>query len=460
MSGDVTRTAGAPALADLIRKYDVPAPRYTSYPTVPYWSETPTEEQWVKSLKDALTPMDSAWSLYLHIPYCETLCTFCGCNTTITKNHKTEIPYVERLLKERAAYLERVPEFRERPLKHIHLGGGSPTFLSEENMESLLTRMLEGLTRTSNFEGSIEVDPRRTRPTQLQVLRRLGFDRLSLGVQDFDAEVQRIIHRYQTYEQAEAVVNEGRKLGFRSLNFDLVYGLPKQTEQTIGVMVEKTLQLRPDRIALYSFALVPWIKPGQKLFRDEDLPKGEAKRKLYEIARTELKNAGYVEIGMDHFALPTDSLAQSLTNGTLHRNFMGYGDQPSDVLLGLGVSSISETPTAFAQNEKVLPKYEQLVDKGGLPIFRGHRLSEEDRTARAQILQLMTQGHVRLTGPEQEKDLREFLAPMLTDHLVELDAHELKITDAGRPFLRNACLGFDLRFRRAQPQTRIFSSSI
>lgn len=450
----------SPALPDLIRKYDVPAPRYTSYPTVPYWSETPTEEQWIQSLKAALAPAGSAWALYLHVPFCETLCTFCGCNTSITKNHKIEVPYVERLLKERALYLERVPEFRDRPLKHLHLGGGSPTFLAEENLESLLVRMLDGLTRTPDFEGSIEVDPRRTRPTQLQVLRRLGFDRLSLGVQDFDPEVQRLIHRYQTYEQAEAVVNEGRRLGFRSLNFDLVYGLPKQNEQTIGVMVEKTLQLRPDRIALYSFALVPWIKPGQKLFRDEDLPKGEAKRRLYEIARRELTNAGYVEIGMDHFALPTDSLAKSLTAGSLHRNFMGYGDQATDVLLGLGVSSISESPTAFAQNEKVLPKYEQLVDKGQLPIFRGHRLTDEDRAARAQILQLMTQGHVKLSGPEQAADLRQFLSAMLEDGLIELDEFELRMTEAGKPFLRNACLGFDLRFRRAQPQTRIFSSSI
>lgn len=445
---------------DLIRKYDVPAPRYTSYPTVPYWNETPTEAQWIESLKSALQPASSAWSLYLHIPFCETLCTFCGCNTTITKNHKTEIPYVTRLLKERDAYLKRVPDLRSRPLKHLHLGGGTPTFLSEENLENLLTKLLDGLTRTKDFEGSIEVDPRRTRPEQLQLLRKLGFDRLSLGIQDFDPEVQRLIHRYQTYEQAEAVVNEARKLGFRSLNFDLVYGLPKQSEATISTMVEKTLQLRPDRIALYSFALVPWIKPGQKLFRDEDLPKGEAKRRLYEIARTDLLKEGYVEIGMDHFALPTDSLAKSLTNGNLHRNFMGYGDQPSDVLLGLGVSAISETPTAFAQNEKVLPKYEQLVDKDGLATFRGHRLSTEDIVVRAQILKLMTLGATPLTGAEQEKDLRVFLASMIDDKLVELNSHELKITDAGRPFLRNACLGFDLRFRRAQPQTRIFSSSI
>lgn len=444
----------------LIRKYDVPAPRYTSYPTVPYWSDNPTLDQWVESLRQGLANADSAWSLYLHIPFCETLCTFCGCNTTITKNHKTEDPYVQRLLKERDWYLEHVPEFKKRPLKHLHLGGGTPTFLSEENLQILITGMLEDLTRTADFEGSIEVDPRRTRPTQIHLLRQLGFDRLSLGIQDFDAEVQRLIHRYQTYEQAEAVVNEARKVGFRSLNFDLIYGLPKQTEKTIATMVQKTLQLRPDRIALYSFALVPWIKPGQKLFKDEDLPKGEEKRRLYELARSELMTHGYVEIGMDHFALPTDSLAQSLKSGTLHRNFMGYGDQQSDVLLGLGVSAISESPTAFAQNEKLLPKYEAALAKDIAPIFRGHRLTEEDRRARAQILQLMTQGSTPLQSPEQYQDLQEFLAPMIKDKLIELTPQLLRVTAEGRPFLRNACLGFDLRFRRAQPQTRIFSSSI
>lgn len=446
--------------AELIRKYDVPAPRYTSYPTVPYWSETPSQQQWLDSLHQALKSETSAWSMYLHIPFCETLCTFCGCNTTITKNHKIEVPYVQKLLKERNWYIKHVPEFRKRPLKHLHLGGGTPTFLSDENLEVLLTGILEGLTRTDDFEGSIEVDPRRTRPSQIRLLRKMGFDRLSLGIQDFDSEVQRIIHRYQTYEQAEAVVNEARALGFRSLNFDLVYGLPKQTEASISVMIEKTLILRPDRIALYSFALVPWIKPGQKLFRDEDLPKGEAKRRLYEIARRELLANGYIEIGMDHFALPTDSLAQSLAKGSLHRNFMGYGDQISDVLLGLGVSAISESPTAFAQNEKVLPKYEQLVERDEISIFRGHRLTTEDIAARAQILSLMTTGQVKLRDEAQYQDLKEFLSSMLQDGLIELSNQELKITDAGRPFLRNACLGFDLRFRKAQPQTRIFSSSI
>lgn len=455
--------------AELIRKYDIPAPRYTSYPTVPYWTDNPTEQQWLAALREGLTPIrpddlrkpaDITWAMYLHVPFCESLCTFCGCNTSITKSHKIEEPYAQKLIQERNWYLEQVPALKERRLRHLHLGGGSPTFLSEETLEVLISSLLKDLTLDPNFEGSIEVDPRRTRPTQIQVLRRLGFDRLSLGIQDFDPEVQKIIHRYQTFEQAEAVVNEARRLGYRSLNFDLVYGLPKQSEKSITHMMKKTLELRPDRIALYSFALVPWIKPGQKLFKDEDLPKGEAKRRLYEMAREELLGHGYIEIGMDHFALATDSLAESLKTHRLHRNFMGYSDQPTDVLLGLGVSSISETPTAFAQNEKVLPKYEAALAKGGSAIFRGHLLNEEDRRHRAQILKLMTLGETSLEDSAQAKDLQTFLAAMIEDHLVEVTETKLRILEAGRPFLRNACLGLDLRYRRAQPQTRTFSSSI
>lgn len=446
--------------ADLIRKYDVPAPRYTSYPTVPYWSDIPTPQDWIASIHDSLVKEDSSWSLYIHIPFCETLCTFCGCNTTITKNHKNEMPYVDRLLAEFNRYLEQVPELRTRALKHLHLGGGTPTFLSEEQLEKLLTGILGQVQKNKDFEGSIEVDPRRTRPTQIELLQKMGFDRLSLGIQDFDPEVQKIIHRYQTFEQAEAVVKTARALGYRSLNFDLVYGLPKQTEATTHRMIERTLELRPDRIALYSFALVPWLKPGQKLFKDEDLPKGEDKRRLYEIARRELMQAGYVEIGMDHFALPTDSLAKSLSDGTLHRNFMGYGDQRTDVLLGLGVSAISESHSVFVQNEKVLPKYEGLIDKGSSPIFRGHRLTDEDQRVRQQIMTLMTLDEVELESIEQFQDLQVFLEPMVSDGLIELTEKKLKMKPEGRPFLRNACLGFDLRFRRAQPQTKTFSSSI
>jgi oxygen-independent coproporphyrinogen-3 oxidase len=444
----------------LFKKYDIPAPRYTSYPTVPYWSEIPTLEAWLGSLRQTLKSPTSKWSMYLHIPFCETLCTFCGCNTTITKNHKLENPYVARLLKEKDAYLAAVPDFRARALSQLHLGGGTPTFLSEEHLRNLLQNLLIDLKKDSHFEASIEVDPRRTRATQLEVLREFGFNRVSLGVQDFDPEVQRLIHREQSYEQTKLITDESRRLGFTSVNFDLIYGLPKQTIATITTMIEKTAQLRPDRIALYSFALVPWIKPGQRLFKDEDLPKGEEKRDLYEMAREMLLAEGYLDIGMDHFALPEDELAKSANNKTLHRNFMGYTDQRTDVLLGLGVSAISESPSMFFQNEKILPKFEAMIDQGGFAPFRGHVLTDEDRHARQQILELMTRGETSLKGDKDQAVILERMQELLKDGLARVDGDKVEILPDGRPFLRNLCLAFDRRFFSSQPETRIFSQSI
>ena len=447
-------------ISELIRKYDIPAPRYTSYPTVPYWSEAPTLESWHKSLKQTLALRQTRWSMYVHIPFCETLCTFCGCNTAITKNHQLENPYVQRLLKEKDTYLQALPQLAERELSQIHLGGGTPTFLSEEHLQKLVSSLQEGFTKSKDFEGSVEVDPRRTRISQLKVLKDLGFDRISLGIQDFDPEVQRLIHRVQSFEQSQLITEGARSLGYQSVNFDLIYGLPKQTLQTTTVMIEKTLQLRPDRIALYSFALVPWIKPSQRLFKDEDLPKGEEKRELYERARSLLLKGGYEEIGMDHFSLPHDALARALKNKTLHRNFMGYTDQRTDILLGLGVSAISETPEMFFQNEKVLPKFESLIDETGAAPFRGHHLTEQDRHVRRQILELMTQGQTSIKDDPAKELITERLQEMIKDGLVEIDNDVVQICPLGRPFLRNVCLAFDQRFFAAQPQTRIFSQSI
>ena len=447
-------------MKELLKKYDVPVPRYTSYPTVPYWAEAPTESQWLTALEESLSPEQAAWSLYLHIPFCETLCTFCGCNTSITKDHAKGLPYVDSLLKEWAYYRERQPLLAERPLRNVHLGGGTPTFLSAEELTRLLEPMLESAGwNIETGEGSIEVDPRRTNREQLAALRKLGFKRVSLGVQDFHPEVQRLVNRIQPEDQTRAITDMSRELGYSSVNYDLIYGLPKQSESTFMHTVETTLRLRPDRIALYSFALVPWIKPAQRLFKDEDLPQGEAKRQLYEQARAALLSGGYVEIGMDHFALKDEALSLAMQKGKLHRNFMGYTEIRTDVLLGLGVSSISETRSAFHQNEKVLPLWDQKVQSGKLATHRGHMLTEEDKRQREQILRFMTRGHTALSQTEAD-EAKLFLAPMLADGLVTLAENELRVTEAGKPFLRNACAFFDLRLRRAQPSARIFSSSI
>ncbi len=448
-------------MKDLLAKYDVPVPRYTSYPTVPYWETNPTTDQWVQHLRATLQEGTGGWSLYLHIPFCESLCTFCGCNNIITKDHKRETPYVDMVLKEWQLYLDQVPELLEKPLKHIHLGGGTPTFLSADALTQLLKPILSRVKiDTNDFEGSIEVDPRRTNAAQLKALRELGFNRVSMGVQDFHPEVQRLVNRIQPLEITQKLTQDARDMGYTSVNFDLIYGLARQTPESITETAKATVALRPDRIALYSFALVPWIKPAQRLFKDEDLPKASEKRRLYEIARGILIEGGYVEVGMDHFALPTDNLCIAMKEKRLHRNFMGYTDQRTDVLLGMGVSSISETPFSFHQNEKVLPLYEAALNEGRLPTLRGHILTEEDKVRREQILNLMTNFEVSFVNEAQENQSKEFLAEMIKDELVEIKDHKLMVNEAGRPFLRNACAFFDERLKTKQPQTKIFSQSI
>lgn len=451
----------SPTPSELFRKYDVPAPRYTSYPTVPYWSENPTTTQWIDELKKTFAVDQTTWSMYIHIPFCETLCTFCGCNTSITKDHGREEPYMKLLLKEWDLYLKSVPDIAKRQLRQIHLGGGTPTFFSPANLKRLLEPIMNSVTiDRSQFEGSVEVDPRRTTKEHLRALKDLGFTRVSMGVQDFNPEVQRLVHRIQPRDITEQLTKEARAMGYSSVNFDLIYGLPKQTETSIREMARITCELKPDRIALYSFALVPWIKPAQRLFKDEDLPAGEDKRRLYEIAREILMNAGYREIGMDHFALPTDTLSKSEDRGTLHRNFMGYAETRTDVLLGLGVSSISETPGCFHQNEKVLPVYERDLSQDQIPTLRGHLLSDEDRRRREQILRFMTQWEVELESDEQAHDIRQFLASLIDDGLVKVEGRKMTLTDAGRPFLRNACMALDARLRSKAPQTKVFSSAL
>ncbi len=447
-------------MSDLFAKYDVPAPRYTSYPTVPFWTDSPTTGQWIADLNRAFADETASWSLYLHLPYCETLCTFCACNTVITRDHGREEAYIDLLSKEWGLYLDRVPALRERSLLGVHLGGGTPTFFSAENLERILKPILaDARIASDQFEASVEVHPGHTTREQLVTLRQLGFTRISIGVQDFDPEVQRLVNRHQPYEVTKSVTDAARELGYTSVNYDLIYGLPRQNPESFAATVEKTIELRPDRIALYSFARVPWIKAAQRSYKDEDLPKAGEKRALYEMAREELAAAGYVEIGMDHFALPHDGMAAAQRKGTLHRNFQGYTERRTQVLLGLGVSAISETPTCFHQNEKAFPVYERRVQQGEIPTLRGHLLSEEDRRLREQILTFMTRFEVGLR-PEQRDDARNYLEPLISDGLVEVDGQRLILTERGRPFLRNACMFFDQRLRQQEQRPQVFSQAL
>ncbi|MCA9935034.1 MAG: coproporphyrinogen dehydrogenase, partial [Anaerolineales bacterium] len=294
----------------------------------------------------------------------------------------------------------------------------------------------------------------------LEVLRELGFQRISMGVQDYDPEVQRLINRIQPVEMTRKLTETARELGFESVNYDLIYGLPGQNLEKMRRAAEITVDLRPDRIALYSFAFVPWVKKAHRLFTEDDLPKGGDKRALYEVARDIFLEAGYVEMGLDHFALPEDSLTQAFAEDRLHRNFMGYTDQRTDVLLGLGVSSISEAPTCFHQNAKSLNEYKDAVLADQLPTHRGHLLTNDDQLYREQILQFMTQLRVQLRDEEQVADVRQFLTPLLEDGLVTFAGQEMKLTEAGRPFLRNAAMALDMRLRQNKPETRIFSQSV
>jgi oxygen-independent coproporphyrinogen-3 oxidase len=447
-------------VTDLFAKYDVPAPRYTSYPTVPFWTDSPTTDQWIDHLQNAFTSEAATWSLYFHLPFCESLCTFCACNTVITRDHGREEGYVDLLSAEWNLYLGRVPALTERPLLGVHLGGGTPTFFAKENLERILKPILSKTKiDRGRFEASVEVHPGHTTREQLEMLYGLGFTRISIGVQDFDPEVQRLVNRHQPYEVTKSVTDTARELGYTSVNYDLIYGLPRQNPDRFSATVQKTVELRPDRIALYSFARVPWIKPAQRSYKDEDLPVAGEKRALYELARELLETAGYVEIGMDHFALPHDGMAQAQRQGTLHRNFQGYTETRTTVLLGLGVSAISETPTCFHQNEKAFPIYERRVHGGEIPTLRGHLLTEEDQQLREQILQFMTKFRVRLTGNEAE-DARGFLRPMIDDGLVAIVNDALELTEKGTPFLRNACMFFDRRLRSQDQRPQVFSQAL
>ena len=446
----------------LLAKYDIPAPRYTSYPTVPYWTDNPTSEEWLAELNGVFSKKaQTGWSLYLHIPFCESLCTFCGCNTFITRNHKNEATYTEAIHREWQTYLSKVPGLKDAPLRQIHLGGGTPTFFAPENLRRLIRPLMDEATIEPDiFEGSIEVGPRSTTREQLRVLRELGFQRISMGVQDYDPQVQLLINRIQPYEMTRDLTLLARELGFESVNYDLIYGLPAQTAESFQRTAETTIRLRPDRIALYSFAFVPWIKKAHRLFTEDDLPKGADKRKLYELAREAFLQEGYVELGLDHFSLPEDSLYKAYEAGELHRNFMGYTDQRTEVMIGLGVSSISEAPTCFHQNEKGLNDYKRRALAGEIPTMRGHLLNEEDRRQREQILQFMTRQEVLLRDEAQVDDVRTYLDELLHDGLVAIEGRQLQLTEQGRPFLRNAAMALDLRLRQHKPETRIFSQAV
>ncbi|MFN8436635.1 MAG: oxygen-independent coproporphyrinogen III oxidase [Cytophagales bacterium] len=450
---------------NLIQKYNIPTPRYTSYPTVPFWDkESFTPQKYIDLLayKFENESDKNELSLYIHLPYCESLCTYCGCNTRITVNHSVEIPYINAILKEWDLYLQ---IFKTKPLiKDIHLGGGTPTFFSAHNLEKLINGILSKSIITENPQFSFEGHPANTTKEHLSTLYNLGFRRVSFGIQDFDEKIQEVINRKQSVEQVEYVTQIAREIGYTSINYDLVYGLPLQNIKTVNETIQTIIKLKPDRIAYYSYAHIPWLKPGQRKFTELDLPDNETKRNLYDLGRKIFEQNGYVEIGMDHFALKTDSLYKSMINNSLHRNFMGYTDCNTNTLIGLGCSSISDIGSAYAQNLKTVEAYLDSVNSGKLPVFTGHIQSEEDIYIKNHITELICKLKTELSYEAKYKEISEVilydLKEMLDEKLVEIDKNIIYVTSKGKTFIRNICSKLDLKLKTKELKENTFSKSI
>jgi oxygen-independent coproporphyrinogen III oxidase len=450
------------AYNELIKKYNVAGPRYTSYPTVPLWeTEHFTISAWEASIQKQFS-LSQEISIYIHLPYCESLCTYCGCNTRITVNHAVERPYIEAVLKEWKMYLAL---FDTKPiLKELHLGGGTPTFFSAENLSYLLTGIYEHCIIPEDHSFGFEGHPANTTKEHLDILASLGFDRVSFGIQDFDPYIQDVINRKQTVEQVAAVTEWARAAGYTSINYDLIYGLPFQTVESIKKTISTVCELKPDRIAFYSYAHVPWLKPSQRKYSDKDLPNNDVKRSLYETGKQLFLAAGFQEIGMDHFALAGDELFEAFENKSLHRNFMGYTVSETNLLIGLGVSSISDSSFAFAQNHKTVEAYQLAIAENMLPSFRGHMTSDEDFIFRKHILALMC--NLESTYTAEEAANVEFqtalnrLKDLIADKLVTVESNKITVTELGKAFVRNICMAFDVRLHSVESKSNRFSSVI
>lgn len=448
----------------LVRKYNLPLPRYTSYPTVPFWNEKLETETWRHLFVKKFAEQNhvNGISLYIHLPFCESLCTYCGCNKKITTNHSVEEEYLLAIEKEWKLYrrlMKQTPVIRE-----LHLGGGTPTFFSPANLKRLIECIIKDSIVHPHHEFSIEGHPNNTTAEHLKVLHRLGFRRISYGVQDNDPKVQRAINRIQPIENVKRATEEARELGFTSVNYDLIYGLPFQTLESIERTIRQTIDLKPDRIAFYSYAHVPWTSKAQRLFDEADLPDAETKIQLYLKGKQLLTEAGYADIGMDHFALPHDALFKAREEGRLHRNFMGYTTQNTGMLLGLGVSSISDAGSAYAQNEKTLHDYYASISRGELAIKKGYALNNEDVAFKQYILDISCKGFT--TFKEEHIPLLQAhtfprLESLAADGLIRWTENGIALTAQGHYFIRVVCSAFDLYLARpTQSEKVVFSKAI
>ncbi|TBU97280.1 oxygen-independent coproporphyrinogen III oxidase [Stutzerimonas kirkiae] len=437
----------------LVKKYDRPGPRYTSYPTAPQFHQAFALDDYRTCARESnQLPMAKPLSVYIHIPFCKSLCYYCACNKIIT--HKTEraaryLAYLKREITMQAELFD-----PQRKLTQLHLGGGTPTYFTDEQLAELMQALRDAfnLDDSDTHEFSLEVDPRTVTPEQIHRLRALGFNRLSFGVQDFDEKVQQAVNRIQSEEQTVELVQAAREARFKSVSVDLIYGLPLQTEASFRTTLDKIIDLRPDRIAAYSYAHLPHLVRAQRLIRPEDMPPAERKLELLELTIKRLTAAGYVYIGMDHFALPGDELALARSNGTLQRNFQGYSTHADCDLIGLGVSSIGKVGDGYSQNVKELSQYYARLDEGLLPIQRGYRLNADDRLRRDVIISLMCHGYVSFAEMEQRHaiDFRQYfsaalekLAEACRDGLVEIRDDAVVLLPQGHLMMRNVAMAFD-----------------
>lgn len=449
-----------------LEKYNRPGPRYTSYPTAPVWQDDfgPDDlEKFYADANAARTPV----SLYMHLPFCESLCLFCACNVVITKDHGVAPPYIETLERE----IDHVSRFvsRDRPVVQFHWGGGTPTYLTPEQMEQLFRYTADRFTFAPDAEIGIEIDPRVTTLAHLETLRRLGFNRLSMGIQDFHPEVQAAIHRIQPLEMTRDLIQQARALGFDSINVDLIYGLPLQTAERFAHTVEQVVALSPDRVAMFSYAHVPWLRKQQGALATR-LPEGMEKFRIFRAGLEHFLNAGYLYIGMDHFARPGDELAVAQQNRTLHRNFQGYTTKAGADLYGMGVSAISGIGSCYAQNDRDVAPYRKRIEGRGLATMRGYRLSNDDLLRRAVISRILCHGVLHKSEIEREFgiDFHQAFAPemarldsFISDGLVELDGDCIRTSLLGRIFIRNIAMVFDPYLEKQKLESRpLFSKTL
>jgi oxygen-independent coproporphyrinogen-3 oxidase len=457
--------------AELLARYDRPGPRYTSYPTAVEFHEGIGDAEYQARLAAADRLHDAPLSMYVHLPFCEERCYYCGCNVVITRRRDVAARYLDALDREIDLLAEHLPN--RRRISQMHWGGGTPTYHTADELERVFQRVSQHFAFTSNAEIGIEIDPRVTSEEQLTRLRALGFNRLSLGVQDFTPEVQRAVNRVQSYELTRRLVDHGRVEGYSSVNIDLIYGLPYQTLEGFDRTLGQVLRIRPDRVAVYSFAFVPWIRAHMKHLPPESLPDPGLKLALLGLAIDAFTSAGYCQIGMDHFALPGDELARAVEARSLHRNFMGYTVQSAQDAVALGVSGIGDIQGAFVQNVKKLTQYSAALEAGRLPVERGYVLDADDEVRRHVITELMCNFHLDVRRVERKFGLAfaRYFAPELTqltgpgspasDGLVTVTPETIEVTPPGRLFIRNVCMIFDryLRARTAEAAP-VFSRTV